>query len=409
MVNFWVSKTGSQAIISTVFAKYLMWIMGQADSLDSTRGEWLTKMVAVVLCIALCVTNSIGVRESATLQNVLTVSKVLMVGFVCVAAIAFVAQNDSYASNNFGHGNMFGGETSFFGFFTGMVAALWAYDGWADLNFLAEELIDPTRNIPRVTACGLAIVTVAYVCANVAYLCVLKQDDIEDSHAIGIDFGEVLGGSQHGAGLATFIALGVVLSTAGSANGSIMTGGRAFYAVARDKKAPAFFAQVNKAGSPWAALTAQCAWTCVLVLLPGSSFAALLDYFGPVSWSFYAFTSSCVVRLRMIEPDTYRPFKVPFYPLTPIFTAVVAVCILVSSLASAPLFTSLALVFCTLALPARWAALKYYPSAADPHMWLPSHDHDHDLGHGQDADDDQAQGQGQAQGYAPPSGLMRKD
>ena len=100
----------------------------------------------------------------------------------------------------------------------------------------------------------------------------------------------------------------------------------------------------------------------MLLLLPGSSFSALLDYFGPVSWMFYAFTSSCVVRLRHKEPNALRPFLVPFYPLPPILTATVACCIMVSSLLTEPLFTSLALGFCAMALPVRWLIVRWEAS-----------------------------------------------
>ena len=168
------------------------------------------------------------------------------------------------------------------------------------------------------------------------------------------------GRGRKGAGvLAASLALGVAIATVGSDNGSIMTGGRAFFAVARVGQAPRFLSALNVHGAPWAALAAQCSWTCVLLLLPGSSFSALLDYFGPVSWMFYAFTSSCVVRLRYIEPHAARPFTVPFYPIPPILTAVVACAIMISSLLTEPLFTGLALGFCATALPVRWLIVRW--------------------------------------------------
>ena len=105
---------------------------------------------------------------------------------------------------------------------------------------------------------GIGIVTLVYLLANVAYLIVLLSEQIEDATAIAIDFGYSAGGNRNnGAILATFLAAGVAIATAGSDNGSIMTGGRAFFAVARDGFAPAKFSELNRAGAPWASLVAQ--------------------------------------------------------------------------------------------------------------------------------------------------------
>jgi amino acid transporter len=348
--NFWVSKTGSQAIIATIFGQYLTWLVGGGEIGGTST---MSKVFGVTLTVLLAVVNCMGIRESSNLQNVLTVIKLTLIFMVFIAGMVYAMDSPDTLEHNFAGESAFEG-TKGFGFFTGMVAALWAFDGWADLNFMAEELIDPVRNIPKVMGGGLMLVTVAYILANVAYLAVLDKGDIAGASAIAIDFGYTTGGEIYGAAAAAVLALGVAVATAGSENGSIMTGGRAFMAVAREGHAPRVFSRLNAAGAPSAALAAQCVWTCVLILLPGSSFSALLDYFGPVSWMFYAITSSCVIKLRWSEPDTPRPFTVPWYPLPPIITAVVAVCIMVSSLVTKPLFTSLALGFCGLALPVRW-------------------------------------------------------
>lgn len=108
------------------------------------------------------------------------------------------------------------------------------------------------------------------------------------SPAIAFELGQVISSEGQNAHSSTasgvlpiLLAVGVALSTMGSVNGSIMSGGRAFFAVARDGKAPACLASVNRAGAPWAALLAQGTWGVVLLLLPNSSFSTLLDYFGP--------------------------------------------------------------------------------------------------------------------------------
>lgn len=92
-----------------------------------------------------------------------------------------------------------------------MVACLWAFDGWADLNFMAEELHDPEKELPRVLFCSILLVTISYITANVAYLSVLSSQTIQESQSIAVDFGIVISGNT----FASFLSLGVALSTTG--------------------------------------------------------------------------------------------------------------------------------------------------------------------------------------------------
>lgn len=96
----------------------------------------------------------------------------------------------------------------------------------------------------------------------------------------------------------------------------------------------------------------QGAWSIVLLMIPGSNFSSLLDYFGPTSWCFYALTASALVVLRHREPGAARPYKIPLYPLPPLIVICIAAVILVSSLMVEPLFIILALGFVSLSIPA---------------------------------------------------------
>ena len=121
-------------------------------------------------------------------------------------------------------------------------------------------------------------------------------------------------------------------------------------------------ASLNSAGAPWAALLAQGSWTLVLLMLPGSSFASLLDYFGPASWCFYALSSSALITLRFREPDAARPYKVPLYPLPPLLVIAIAIMVVTSSLLHEPLYCSLALGFVALSIPVHSIMQRYLPA-----------------------------------------------
>lgn len=97
----------------------------------------------------------------------------------------------------------------------------------------------------------------------------------------------------------------------------------------------------------------------MLLLLPGSNFASLLDYAGPAGWIYYAFTGSSVVYLRFKEPDLPRPFRVPLYPLPPILLVGMSLYLVVNSIYQSPLFCSIALFFVASSIPVWWAVEKY--------------------------------------------------
>ena len=354
--NFWVSKPGSQAIIARVCADYLVAILyGDLNQSSNNDHEMGSKAIAAVLIAILTLINCLGVRESANVQNILTLLKLILIGIVALMAVYHAFDDNTVLYQNLSIENSFTGSKGFAGFFTALVACLWAFDGWADINFLAEELLNPERMLPLVMLAAVSVVTLCYVSLAIAYLAVLDGQVVMSSQAIAIDFGRHL---SSGSALAAILAFGVVVSAAGSCNGSIMTGGRAFYAVARLGFAPRVLSQVNSMGAPYTSLLAQGAWGIVLLLLPGSSFGSLLNYFGPTSWLFYAFTSSGVMVLRYKEPNLPRPFRIPLYPLPPLITFMSSACIVYSSLATEPLYCGLALCFVFLSYPV-WEIKRY--------------------------------------------------
>jgi amino acid transporter len=372
--NFFVSKTGSQAIIATIFGRYFEAVMkGDTSSLvdDSSSSDSAesptSKAAAVILIIVITLLNCAGIKESAVLSMVLTTTKVLLVLLVFVFAIVYISYGKGSADverQNLSPDTSFNGSNNFLHFGSALVACLWSFDGFADGNFLLEELVHPIRDLPRIIFVALTLVTICYLLINIGYLSVLDKQTIIDSKAIAVQFGDTVSDTLFHKGkdvLALILAFGVSLSTAGAANGSIMTGGRGFFAVAREGKAPAVMARLNSRGAPWAALLAQGAWCLVLLCLPGSNFSSLLDYFGPASWMFYGLSASAVIKLRISEPDLLRPFRVPLYPFPPLMVIVLATFIMVSSLATNALYTMLALGFIVLGMPVHMLMERYGP------------------------------------------------
>jgi APA family basic amino acid/polyamine antiporter len=268
-----------------------------------------------------------------------------------------ICYSENLAPSNSGDG------TDLIGIGSAMIPCLWAYDGWSNISYLAEEMIDFETRLPKAIVGGVSCVMVCYLLANVSYLAVLSVDKFEDSDAIAVDFGSKIGG--HDVTLAGIFAAGVALSTAGAAHGSIMTGGRAFYSVARNKMAPAQMAKLNSRGAPYVALLAQSAWTLILLALPGSSFSSLLDYSGSASWIFYALVGSIVIRLRITQPDIERPFKVPLYPLPPLLLCALSLFLITSSLLQSPLYTCLGLGLVAVSYPVWLIKCRFWGDGDD--------------------------------------------
>lgn len=308
-------------------------------------------------------------------QNCLTVTKVILIICVIFSGALYAMRNSHIAryafttppltyyhlpwslwvfSNNFNASSSFD-DSSAMGFGPALVACLWAYSGWQSVNFLAEEVKDFESRISNIVICGVSVVTVLYVLANIAYLCVLSSDDIADSEAVGIDVGRVASGKF----LAGFFALGVALSSAGSLHGTILVASRALYAAARSGHVLECFCTLNEAGAPYVAVIAQSLWSIILVLLPGSNFSSLLDYTGPATWFYYALTGSTVFYFRYCEPGRKRPYSAFLYPLPPIVLILLSGYIIVSSFMVEPLYVCLAFVFVGMSFPVRWLSLMY--------------------------------------------------
>lgn len=225
---FWISKPGSQAIIATVFGNYVVRIFTGLN--NSSDGSYEAKAAGVLLIISLTLVNCVGVHATSAVANFLTATKLILVGVVVFSGVYHVSNKQGIFEDNLSPSNAFDGS-NLLGMGPSMIACLWAYDGWSNLNFLAEEMINFEERLPMLIIGSTCIVIISYVSVNLAYFSVLSSNDVEDSDAIAIDFGQAVQGTI----LAGTFAGGVALSAAGSCNGSILTGGRGFYAVAREK------------------------------------------------------------------------------------------------------------------------------------------------------------------------------
>jgi amino acid transporter len=214
-----------------------------------------------------------------------------------------------------------------------MVFVLLTYGGWNEASYVSAELHDPGRNMVRALVLSILIVTALYVLVNVALVRGLGMAALAASKAPAAD----LLGRVTGRGTAVLVSVLVVVATLTSINATIFTGARSAYAVGRDFRPFRFIGQWHAGRqAPVNALAAQAVIALLLIGVGGLTrrgFETMVEYTAPVFWAFILLAGLSLFVLRRREPDRPRPFRVPFYPLTPIAFCATCAYLLYSSLA----------------------------------------------------------------------------
>jgi len=318
---FVVAKPGSIATIATGIVRILGTFPALAFFNQPAVRVPITinygQLVAIAAAILITWLNYIGVKKAGEFQLVFTVLKVIMIAGVAV--VGFTAASGTW--HNFS--TSFPGATGgIAGFMAALVAALWAYDGWNDLNMVSGEIKHPERTIPIALIAGVAIVAVLYMLNNAAVQYVLPASQIAvtprpSSEATAIAVG-VWG--------AAIVSLGMALSMLVTLNGTIMSGARIPYAMARDGYFFKAMGDVHpRFHTPDVALLVQLLLSIVLLLFAGS-FRELFSLTIFAEWLFYMIAASTVFVLRRKEPNAPRPYKTWGYPVVPaVFVLVAAV------------------------------------------------------------------------------------
>jgi APA family basic amino acid/polyamine antiporter len=272
--------------------------------------------------------NYLGVRFGGSVQVLFTSLKVAAILVLVTASLLFFDGSAQNFTQDAAAAPAAGG-----GFLLALVAALsgafWAYDGWNNITYVAGEVREPQKTIPRALLVGTLVVIAVYVLVNLAYLWVLPVEGMAASQLVASDVARRVLGPMGGA----FVAAAVMVSTFGTSNGTILASARCHFALAR---AGRFFPSVGgvhpRFQTPGTSLAWQAAWACVLVVT--GTFDTLTDTLIFVSWVFYALGAAGVFVLRRRMPDAPRPYRVPLYPWLPGVFVLVATAFVAITLAN---------------------------------------------------------------------------
>ncbi|MBI2428088.1 MAG: amino acid permease [Ignavibacteriales bacterium] len=327
--TFIVYQTGSIAAIAVAFAKYFGYFVDLPNFGPALEGWQMPligefyplkdigiTMVAILAVVTVTTINYFGVQFGGMIQNVFTVLKVVAIGSIIVLAFTSGKGNTDNFFPLWGTPSS-GALLAAFG--VAMIATLWSYDGWNSLTYLAGEVIEPQKNIPRALIFGTLAVIVIYVTTNLAYLYILPIGQIAQSKLVAAD---VMNAIFYGWGGAIISAM-VMISTFGTVNATSMTTARVFYAMAKDKMFFKSMGQVHpKFRTPAKSLVVQGTWASILCLT--GTYDQIFTYVIFAGWIFYALGAAAVFILRSKQPNAVRSYKVPWYPVIPIVFIIVA-------------------------------------------------------------------------------------
>src|SRR6266436_6577689 len=307
--------------------------------------------LAVLWILIMTGINYLGVRLGGAVQVFLTSIKIMSV--VIVIAVAFFSPAPAaHPPDPFWPDASAGMGAIFSAFLAALAAALWAYDGWEDLNLVGSEVENPQRNIPRALVGGVGLVAIVYLLFSAACLKVLPFQSVANSAHVASDVVERVVG--HGA--AAWVTLAMVISALGSMNSSVLSGARVPYAMARDG---IFFKIADgihpKYRTPGRALIFQCVLASLMALT--GTFEELTNLFIFAGWIFYGLAVVALFRLRRTEPDMPRPYRCWGYPWVPGLFVAGALALTVNIWLQRPGRSSigLLLIFAGLPLYRRWS------------------------------------------------------
>jgi APA family basic amino acid/polyamine antiporter len=334
-----VIATGAIAAVAMTFASYTAALLGWQPA---TRVP-----LAVGAILLLSAVNYVGVKPGAMTQNVLTMLKLGALGILIVAGLtstspAPVAEPLPPLSTSV-----------ILAVGAALVPVLFAFGGWQQTNFVAEELIDPARNLPRALLAGVAIVVAVYLLANIAYLRTLGIDGLARSSAPAADAMAALFGVK-GRGL---ISAGIAISTFGFLNLVILVSPRLYRAMASDGLFFPSLARLHpRYRTPTAAIVFQCVWGVVLTLT--GRYGDLLDYVVFGDWIFFGSTAATLFVFRArekrgLESSDLR-FRMPGFPVAPIVFILAALYVVVGSIVSNPGNAVKGSILIALGVPVFW-------------------------------------------------------
>ncbi len=299
-------------------------------------------IVALTAVFALSAVHALGIGPGRIVQNVLALVKVLTL-------LVFVAAGLSIGNGSAAHFSA-GGEWAVSGLLLALIPVMFSYSGWNAASYIAEEIKDPGRNVPRALALGTLAVVIVYVAMNVVYLYAL---DVEAMAAVDVRIVDAAADVLFGPRIADVLTVVSMLIVLGSISANVFAGPRVYYAMARDGLFLQAAARVHpRTHTPAFSIAAQAVWSAVLVLT--GTFQQLVTYTGFAVVLFAGVAVLALFVLRRREPDAPRPFKALGYPVAPGLFVIASAAMVINAIWREPLPSLGGMAILAAGIPVYW-------------------------------------------------------
>ncbi|MEO6328890.1 MAG: amino acid permease [Ginsengibacter sp.] len=357
---FTVIQTASISALAYVFAQSLNTMLHVPPVLTSLAhfnignvffpfADMNIKLIAIALIIILTWVNSLGIKTGAGVSTA-----ILLIVFAGIFTIIIFGLSSSQADlgriqmqtpNNL--------PVTISSIFTAMLAAFWAYQGWAAVGYVGGEVKNPKRNIPRGITIGVLIVIAVYLLVNTTYLSLLPVQELQNIKAAGNQIAAVEAvRSFWGSNGALFLSVLILITTFGCCNATILASSRPYFAMAREGLFFKKVAKLNNKQAPGNSLLYQGIWACMLVL--SGTFDQLTDMIIFAVFIYYGATTLGVFILRKKMPDAPRPYKVWGYPFVPAIVVLFCICLVFNAVLSNPREAAIGMVLMLTGIPMYW-------------------------------------------------------
>ena len=345
-----VIQTGGMAAVALIFANHVFELGGVVAS------EWSAALLGSGALAMLTVINCLGVRAGTVTQNLFMVLKLLAIVALVIIGLTFTSTAPVSSAQPATNSSTW---QLLIAFGAALIPAQFAYGGWQTACFVAGEVRDPKKTLPRGLLVGVLGVIVVYLSVN--YVCVhvlgaygLSQTKTPASSVMRLALGDKGG---------RLIAAGIAISTIGFLSQSMLTAPRVYFAMAEDKLFFRQLASLNKARVPAFAIALQ-GGLAIVIALVASKYEQILNYVVSVDVVFFALSAVCVFIFRKHRRATEDTFRIPGHPLTTLFFIGACTVITFSLLYKFPLNSAVSFGIMFLGVPAYFVlARKSVPPA----------------------------------------------
>ena len=323
------------AALGIIFAQECVSLLG-------LNNELYIIAIAIGVIVFIVLLNSLGAKFGGAIQTASTVCKLLPLVVIIIFGLMKGNSSQPMMTPLVGEGvNIVSALSQV------LIATLFAYDGWINVGALAGEMKNPSKHLPMAIVGGISLVMAVYIVINVAYLRVVSASDMVLVSAPATLVANKLFGDSG----AKIISIGILISVFGTLNGFILTGGRIPFTMASENRIPfsKIFSKLNSNGVPL-----NGTWLIVVLSIIYSlsgQFNLLTDLAIFVMWIFYTMLFVGVMKLRKINPQMERPYKVPLYPLIPMVATIGGIFVVVSTLITQPKNSIVGLLITLIGLP----------------------------------------------------------